>query len=295
MSYEEWREVKSYEGVYQVSNLGRVRSCARIIPRVRNGKVSSCYVKERILRSYRGTYPMVRLGGKHDGVLYSIPHLVLQAFDTLYDGEHFYHINFDTTDNRLDNLRSGVRTLGAEWKVVPNTKGLLWASTQGKLYYRTHTYQSNGRVYVAVERFLSYSVDRYGYDYISCKEFPQLHFVHGIIAMTFIPNPDNKPTVNHKDGNKHNNSVDNLEWATMQEQTDHAFDTNLRSLNVEIEKCRKMTEKNSQKVICINDGVIYPSIKNAAQSVGISAEGLRRSIIDGRALSNGLRFERYVE
>lgn len=53
--------------------------------------------------------------------------------------------------------------------------------------------------------------------------------VHVLVATAFIPNPDNKPTVNHKDTNKQNNHVDNLEWATAQEQTDHAIDMGINS------------------------------------------------------------------
>ena len=60
------------------------------------------------------------------------------------------------------------------------------------------------------------------------------HYIHRLLAEHFIPNPLNKRTVNHIDGNKLNNSLDNLEWATYAENMKHAYDTNLNTCTTKL-------------------------------------------------------------
>ena len=56
----------------------------------------------------------------------------------------------------------------------------------------------------------------------------KMKYLHRLVAETFIPNPENLPEVNHKDGNKSNNCVDNLEWVTHRDNQIHAYKKRLR-------------------------------------------------------------------
>lgn len=93
--------------------------------------------------------------------------------------------------------------------------------------------------------------DKKGYLRISLyKNGQQFNkFIHRLVAKTFIENPQNKPQINHKDGNKANNTVDNLEWVTNQENAKHAWENGLydkatKQKQGELNHSSKLTKEN---------------------------------------------------
>ena len=74
-------------------------------------------------------------------------------------------------------------------------------------------------------------INRGGYYYIGLRKngSKATFAIHQLVAQAFIPNPKNKRTVNHIDGDKLNNNVTNLEWATYSENLEHAYKTGLRT------------------------------------------------------------------
>lgn len=108
------------------------------------------------------------------------------------------------------------------WKAIPGYKGLYMISSYGKVI------SHRGRIIklrVAVNGYMR--VWLYKNSDKSYKPFT----VHRLVAECFIGNPDSKPWVNHKDGDKQNNKVSNLEWCTQSENMKHAFNEGLQLPN----------------------------------------------------------------
>lgn len=113
----------------------------------------------------------------------------------------------------------------------PNLPGEIWKKLDG--YSGRYLVSSFGRIWSTLKcRMLTEFPTMIGYIRVNLtiNSVCRAHLLHRLIAKTFIPNPNNKPEVNHKDGVKSNNRVDNLAWSTSSENKQHAIKIGIFSI-----------------------------------------------------------------
>lgn len=118
-----------------------------------------------------------------------------------------------------------------EWKDVAGYEGLYQVSSFGQVkrvqryYNQLNGLTGNMNTKLLSELVMKQFEDEDGYLRIQLIKdgVRKKHFVHRLVALNFIPNPENKPEVNHKQGNKKDNRVELLEWNTTSENQRHAI------------------------------------------------------------------------
>ena len=116
-------------------------------------------------------------------------------------------------------------------------------------------------------------------------------FIHRAIAYGFIPNPQNKPILNHKDGNKLNNSLSNLEWCDSSHNMQHMYDTGLKKYRPLHYKGKFGSEHNrSKSVICVETSIEYGSQSEAQRLLGLGGGSVCWSIKNKKPIF-GMHFE----
>lgn len=142
---------------------------------------------------------------------------------------------------------------------IGNYEGLYGITSCGKVWsYRT-------------KKFLKPGKDKDGYLYVilCVNNERKKYLIHRLVAMAYIPNPDLLPTVNHKDENKTNNSINNLEWMFKQDNV--------------IYSCGK-------KVICEENNITYNSLSAVAKLLNVSVQAVSQAIKNNRPCK-GLHFK----
>jgi hypothetical protein len=121
-----------------------------------------------------------------------------------------------------------------EWKPVTGFEGVYLISNTGLVKSVERAVRNTKKsIRIVKEQLMSAhptgTVD-YLYTRLNKNGKCKIAAVHRLVAEAFVPNPDNKPMVNHIDGNKLNNHFSNLEWVTCSENHKHAFNIGLRSI-----------------------------------------------------------------
>ena len=109
--------------------------------------------------------------------------------------------------------------------------------------------------------------------------------IHRLIAIKYIPNPNNYPVINHIDGNKLNNSIDNLEWCTYSDNVKHAYNTKLIKGGA---KTVLQIDKNTNKIINI-----FKSEMEAGRITGINHSAISKVCRGVRKTAGNYKWKYY--
>lgn len=149
------------------------------------------------------------------------------------------------------------------WRDIPNTNGFYEANTFG-IIRRKHD-----------KTPLKQRKRKDGYLLVDlvCNGVKKTEYAHRIIALTFIPNDNKFPCINHIDENKQNNNVDNLEWCTAKKNNNHST----RGARISKSLCKKVCQYDMQGNIVR----VWDSVKDATEQLGIrnisqACRGLRK-------------------
>lgn len=169
----------------------------------------------------------------------------------------FSTLPYATTSGRMPFVQFGGYFYMEIWKDVKGYEGVYQVSSKGSVrsldrYINRRTCTGVKALLFVKGRVLKAATNRGGYAYVILTDSkPISKTAHRLVAITFIPNPDNKPEVNHINGIKTDNRVENLEWCTHQENVQHAFRTGLKNADHARGSRNKMSKLNRHKVRAI--------------------------------------------
>ena len=168
------------------------------------------------------------------------------------------------------------------WKEIHGTGGKYLISTDGEVMAISRQVKF-GNVYRWTETKLLTPRDN-GKGYLELEFLGKHRYIHRLVAEAFIPNPDNLPQVNHKDENKANNTVENLEWC------ERVYNVNY---GTGIERSKEKRFGDRFVVINLDTGEVYKTPKDASRATGIHNDSISR-VCKGKSKTAGGYRWRYL-
>lgn len=164
----------------------------------------------------------------------------------------------------LENKEVWKDVKGYEGKYQVSNQGRVWSVGSQKYLYGTANHDGYLSVHLTAKNG-------------KCKK----EFIHRLVAIAFIDNPEIKPEVNHKDENKQNNCVENLEWMT------HVENSNYGTRN------KRAGESNSIDIYCIELDKVFHGIREAGRITGICHTSIHRCCKGQLKTAGGYHWEYY--
>ena len=158
-----------------------------------------------------------------------------------------------------------------QWKDIAGYEGRYQVSTKGRL--KNSTTGIILKTFTCGSGYLEIILTKKG------KRQPKL--IHRLVAEAFIPNPESKREVNHKDGDKHNNDVSNLEWATPSENQKHS-------------RAVLGNKSFQRRVLCVELHRTFDSLTSAAKELGLK-KPLVWKCCNGKQVTTGGYHWRYAD
>lgn len=159
-----------------------------------------------------------------------------------------------------------------DWREIKGYEGLYWVNQYGDVKNKDGL-------------LLKQAINTSGYKYVRLCKYKRQYkwfFIHRLVAMSFLENPENKPDVNHKDGDKFNNHVSNLEWVTKRENHLHRVYT----LNKTNSKWKPKT------ITCVETGKKFKSVAEATKYCGLkSLSSISQVINNNRKVAAGYHWK----
>lgn len=151
----------------------------------------------------------------------------------------FTYLGIDLYFSDHDWSKTSILFENEFWKEVPEYNGYYFISSLGRLKSIDRKVRGkDGRVFTKSGSFISQH-DRSGYKHSELNLYSsgKKWYIHRLVAIAFIPNPENKPQVNHKNCIRHHNWLSNLEWMTHSENCKHVFRVGKHSSGVIDDSC----------------------------------------------------------